>query len=168
MQTSLNAGLITLSTDASEVAVGDTVEVTLSATGMDMFDVFDLDVLFDTSLFSYNLFSLNSDLPGGFLFENQTPTGLAISFFDLLPYPGGDFTLARFELTALSSGISNFNLTIDEFSLSDPFDIFAPATPLNVTAVSQAQVQVSQVPEPSSVALLLSALALILTRREKS
>lgn len=168
---SANAGIITVSVDQTEVAVGDSVEVSLLATGFDFFDVFDLDVLFDSSVFSYDSASFSSDLPS-FPFgvsALETPTELAISFVDFLPYAGGDFMLAQFNLTALTAGVTDFSLNISEFSLSDPFDIFAPAQQLSVSVDGQSSVTVTSVPEPTTVFLMLVAIAVIsLSRKVRS
>jgi len=163
-----NAGLITVSVDQDSVAVGESVELTLSATAFEEFDVFDLNINFDTSLFTFMPQTFASDLDDFSLLWNQVTNGVAISFVDFFP-ASGDFLLAKFELTAIESGSTNFDLLVSEFSLSDPFDIFAPATPVNAEVSGQAFASVTSVPEPGMLSILfLGLLALVGSNRKVS
>ena len=160
------AGLITVSIDQNSVGVGETVEVTLYASGFDSFDIFDLNVNFDTSMFSFLPLTFMSDLPSFGLLSNQVASGVAISFLDFFP-SSGDFLLAKFELTALLSGFTNFDLVVNEFALSDPFDIFALATPVNAGVSGQASATVASVPEPSTLAIFALGMMGLASRRFK-
>lgn len=153
-----NAGLINTSVDQLNVNVGDTVEINIVASSFDSFDVFDLAFVFDTSLFAYQPGSLVSDLPSSApfgLFVNEVATGLALSYVDFFPHFGGDFLLANFTLTALNAGFTNFNLFTNEFSLSDPFDIFATPVDLVVEISGNVGTNVTAVPEPSTLMLFI-------------
>lgn len=169
-----NAGMINVQVSPNNIGVGDSVEVSLLATGFAPFDVFDMDLEFDTSLLSYNPASLMSDLP---LFDvmtltfglevNEVATGVALSFVDLLPFAGGDFLLAKFELNGLADGVAMLGLADMAFSLSDPMDPFAPATELGVDGSDVDGVIINTVPEPGILALvLLAGLGMMRVRRE--
>jgi hypothetical protein len=161
----VKAGLITVSVDKSSVGVGETVELTLNATNFDAFDFFDLTVNFDTTLFSFSAASLSSGL-WGIMEANEVTSGVAISFVDFIP-TSGDFLLAGFELTALESGSTNFDTVVNEFGLSDPFDIFAPATPVNAEVSGQAFTSVTSVPEPGMLSIMLLGLIALFGSNKK-
>ncbi len=162
----VNAGLITVSVDQETIAVGETVELTLSATDFDEFDFFDVDINFDTALFSVMPETFESNLSEFSLVWSQLTGGLAISFVDFFP-TSGDFLLAKLDLTALKSGSTNFDLVVDEFALSDPLDIFAPATPINVEVAGQAFTSVTSVPEPGTLSIMCLALMALISRYRK-
>jgi hypothetical protein len=154
----VNAGIITTSADKLNVNIGDTVEINLLASSFDSFDVFDLALVFDTSLFTYEPNSLVSDLPSSApfgLFVNEVATGVALSYVDFLPYVGGDFLLANFTLTALKVGFTDFNLLTNEFSLSDPLDIFSTPIDLVVDISGNPGTNITAVPEPSTLLLFI-------------
>lgn len=164
----VKAGLITISVDQDSVAVGEVVELTLSATGFDSFDLFDLNINFDTALFSFVPQTFESDLPDFGMLWNQVSNGVAISFVDFFP-SSGDFLLAKFELTAIESGLTNFDVVINEFYASDPFDVFAPATAVNAEVSGQAFTSITSVPEPSMLLIMfLGLMALIGSNRNVS
>jgi len=161
----VKAGLITVSVDQDNVAVGETVQLTLSGTDFDAFDLFDLNINFDTALFSFMPATVDSDL-WGILEANEVTSGVAISFVDFSP-TSGDFLLASFELTALSSGFTNFGLMVNEFGLSDPIDIFAPATPVNAEVTGQVFTSVTSVPEPGMLSIMLLSLVTLIGANRK-
>jgi hypothetical protein len=162
----VKAGLITVLVDQNNVSIGETVELTLTATNFDAFDIFDLAVNFDTELFSFIPQTFESDLPGFGLFWNQVSNGVAISFVDFLP-SSGDFLLAKFELTALQAGSSHFDLIVNEFALSDPIDIFAPATAVDAQVSGQVFTSVTSVPEPGMLSIMLLGFMAFVCRKRK-
>jgi len=162
----VSAGMITVSVDQDSVTVGESVELTLSATDFDEFDVFDLDINFNTALFNLMPQTFESDLPDFSLLWNQVTNGVAISFVDFFP-SSGDFLLAKFELTALESGSTNFDVVVDEFSLSDPLDIFAPATPVHAQVSGQASTLVTSVSEPGMLSIMFLSLIALISRNKK-
>jgi hypothetical protein len=146
------AGLITISTDQDNVAVGEMIELSLSATGFDAFDSFGINVDFNTSLFSFLPASFSSELSPFGMVSNQVSTGVAISFLDFFP-TSGDFLLGKFKLMALEAGSTDFELVVNEFSLSDPFNPFAIATPVNAGVSDPVPASVIGVPEPTTFAI---------------
>lgn len=159
---SANANVINIAVSDSNVALGETVSVSLIASGFEDFDSFDFDFDFDTSVFSYDSSSLISDLSFGLAFEvNQVADGMALSFFDFSPV-NGDFLLASFDLIALSSGFSSFS--IGDLLFSDT--IFQ--TDLVVTADNTLEVEVSDVPAPATLGLLTLALFGLVGLRRKA
>ncbi|WP_158970445.1 hypothetical protein [Paraglaciecola sp. L3A3] len=131
-----NAGIIGLELSDTNTNVGENVQVTLSGTGFDAFDTFNLEVEFDTSLFSFNPLSVGGDLFDAipFIFEvTEQAYGIAISFIDFIPFVGGDFTIATFDLTAMAKGDTDFELANIE-----AYDYFAP-----IDAAEEANLDVS-------------------------
>jgi len=138
---SANASVISIQVSDTNVSVGETVSVSLLATGFEDFDTFDFDFDFDTSVFNYDASSLISDLSFGLAFEvNQVADGMALSFFDFFPV-NGDFLLASFDLLAVGEGSSSFTFSDTLFSDtflqtelevdtsdSDAVDVSTPAT----------------------------------------
>lgn len=153
----VQAGLITIDVSDTDVMVGDSITVNLNATGFDPFDTFDFDFTFDNSLFAFDAISFSSDL----FFElplafeaNENLNGLAISFLNFVPYMNADFLLASFQLTALTNGTADFAINNAMFS-----DFF---TPITVDSSPTASTNISaQVPEPSTLIILLTALIMI-------
>jgi len=154
-----NAGLITLDVSNSEIAVGDSINISISAQNFDFTDTFSFNLAYDSSIFAYDEFSLISDLffsnPIGIFEVNAFDGYIAFSFLDLdlKPIPNGDFVLASFNLTALVEGTSSFLFTDVEFYQNG-------FTPVNVNSSSNALVKVVDVPEPATWVLFLLALAL--------
>ncbi len=155
-----NAGLITLDTTNDVVAIGDTVSIEINAQDFDFTDTFSFSLTYDSSLFSYDEFSLMSDLfftnPFGFFEVNAFDGYIAFSFLDLDPLPSGNFNLASFNLTALAEGFSGFAFTGVEFYEGGFF-------PVIVDSSSTASVQA--VPEPATWLILLLALAVMSRKR---
>jgi len=157
------AGLITVSADQDNVSIGEMIELTLNATGFDAFDTFGINVDFDTSLFSFLPATFTSELSTFGMLWNQVGSGVAIGFVDFFP-ASGDFLLGKFKLVALEAGATNFNLVVNEFSLSDPFDPFAIATPVNAD-VSRAAF--ASVPEPGTLSIMFIALISLISLKRK-
>lgn len=163
------AGLIEIDVDQNEVSAGSSVTVSLIATGFDEFDLFDLDFVFDNSLFTYDNGSLQSDLPlddGLFVLGLlATPVGdhLALSFFDFIPFVGGDFLLAKFDLVSSGKGVSDFSFANVSFD-----NLFGPLTVVN-SSVQQVRVNGSTaVPEPATWALLVLSMLFIFAKRVRN
>jgi len=152
-----NAGLITLDVSNSEIAVGDSINISISAQNFDFTDTFSFNLAYDSSIFAYDEFSLISDLffsnPIGIFEVNAFDGYIAFSFLGFDPIPTGGFVLASFNLTALAEGTLNFLFTDVEFYRNG-------FTPVNVNSSSNALVKVVDVPEPATWVLFLLALAL--------
>jgi|TARA_R110001592_G_scaffold141605_2_gene363362 hypothetical protein len=161
-----NAGLITLSADQSDVLVGEMMEITLNATGFDEFDAFSLNVDFDTSVFSFLPTTFTSELSPFAMLWSQVGSGVAIGFVDFIP-SSGDFILGKFTLQAIKAGTADFSVVVNEFTLSDPFDILAVATPVNADVLGPVSASVTDVPEPSTLAIFALGLMGLMTRSLK-
>jgi hypothetical protein len=166
---SANAGIIDIDVSANTANIGETITVDIVGSGFADFDFFNFDVLFDTSVFSFDPSAIVTDLPIAalVLFGLQAvevpSVGANFSFFDLLPFTAGAFNIS-FDLTVIGAGISDFVLSTgligQGFSVADPFDIFALPTDLVLTInQTAAQVTASDVPEPGS--LMMFAMAMI-------
>jgi hypothetical protein len=109
-----NAGVISIELSNDNVNVGDVVEVTVLGTGFDAFDTLNVDIEFDTGLFSVDELSLGGDLfaadPFASFFSAQA-FGAAFSFLSFDLFAGGDFTIATFDVTAIAAGETEFLLT---------------------------------------------------------
>ena len=147
---SANANIISIELGDTNIAVGETVTVSLLATGFEDFDTFDFNFDFDTSVFSYDASTLLSDLSLGLVFEvNQVPDGMALSFFDF-NIVNGDFLLASFDLIAVDEGLTNF-------TLSDAIFADGPVTSL-VVDTSDAVVASASVSAPATLSLFAIAI----------
>jgi hypothetical protein len=149
---SANANLISIELGDTNIAVGETVTVSLLAAGFADFDTFDFDFDFDTSVFSYDASTLLSDLSLGLLFDvNQVPDGMALSFFDF-NLVNGDFLLASFDLIAVDEGFTNF-------TLSDAIFADGPVTSLVVDTSDAVAASVSvSVSAPATLSLFAIAI----------
>lgn len=131
----VNAGLISIVISDTNVDIGETVSVTLNATGFGDFDTFDFDFDFNTSIFSYDASTLVSDLSSGIFEVNQVDgEGMALSFLDFAPR-SGDFLLASFDLIAQSAGVATFSMgdalfgdLIIDISATQSVQVSTPAT----------------------------------------
>jgi hypothetical protein len=133
----VNAGIISIETSDTNVDIGETVSVTLNATGFGDFDFFGFDFNFNTSVFSYDASTLMTDLDPLSIFEvNQVADGMAFSFTDVI-IVSGDLMLASFDLIALSAGATAFSIGDALFG-----DFFA-GTDLTVDTSAMQRVQVS-------------------------
>ena len=147
---SANANIISIEFGDTNIAVGETVTVSLLATDFADFDTFDFNFDFDTSVFSYDASTLLSDLSLGLVFEvNQVPDGMALSFFDF-NIVNGDFLLASFDLIAVDEGLTNF-------TLSDAIFADGPVTSL-VVDTSDAVVASASVSAPATLSLFAIAI----------
>jgi len=165
---SANANLITLEVSETDIAIGESVEVSIFANNFDAFDTFDFDLEFDTSLFDYQPATLTSDLFAALplFFEGNaiaSGSGVAFSYFEPLGHAGGDFLLANFTLTALSNGSSEFSVTNSLFA--DTF--FFTELTVDTSATSEVEVNASQVPGPATIGILSIGLFVMMRRRFK-
>jgi hypothetical protein len=166
---SAHAGLIDITVSADVASINDTVTVDIVGSGFADFDFFNFDVLFDTSVFSFDPSAIVTDLPLAAIsiFGLQpiaVPTvGANFSFFDLLPFTAGAFSIS-FDLTVVGAGVSDFLLSTglvgQGFSIADPLDPSAAPTALvlNINQTTD-QVTASDVPEPTSI--MMFALAMV-------
>ncbi len=155
-----SAGIITVDFSNENVAVGDTVSVTINVTDFDETDLFYFDFNFDNTVMAFNSASLTSDLTladSNSMFNGLSASaesfGLGFEFAtdDFSLMAAGDFVLASFNLTASAGGLANFSITdFINFAAFDDYTIaFSGADAINVASAT--------VPEPSSMALLLLA-----------
>jgi hypothetical protein len=156
------AGLITVSVDQDNILDGEMIELTLNATGFELFDVFSLNVDFDTSVFSFLPATFISDLElDGIFATNQVASGLAISYTGFFP-SSGDFLLGQFKLSALDNGFSSFSLLVNEFGLVD-FATFE-LTSVNADVSKPA---FASVPEPGTLSIMFISLISLLSLKRK-
>jgi len=156
-----HAGLINIELSQQAVETGETIEVQLNATGFDVFDAFDFNLAFDSSVFAFDSTSLNSDLmssnPFGLLEVNDIGGKIAFSFVDIFtPVTASEFLLASFEFEAIAPGQSLISL--ENVNFYEPFPSFNMLT-VDTTSVT------ASVPETSSFALFAMALGLMQMRR---
>ena len=163
-----NAGLLTIDFSAEQVSVGDSVLVTINAENFDETDMFYFDLNFNSAVMAYDETSLNSDLVlfdaslGEFngLEVLEQDFGASFDFFtDASPFAAGDFVLASFNLIANSEGLTNFSITdfFNPAALSDYTIDFSGTDSINVSAI----------PEPTSIALLMLAGCVLISTRRK-
>lgn len=160
---SSQAGMITTKLEQTQVAANDSLSVEITGSGFAPSDIFWFDLVFDTGLFALDLNSVTSSLnlvnKAAGLFDGleiiERSFGLGFTFSDPTPV-SGNFTIAKFQLTALKSGASDFKVSgIDGFNLDF-------STPTYSTAFSNGQnvaVAAANVSESSSFALLLLSIA---------
>jgi hypothetical protein len=167
----VNAGIISLDVSDTDITNGEEVMVSILASDFAPTDTFNFDLVFDTSMFSYDDSSLTSDLfvSNSFsLFEVNAFDGfIAFSFLDFFdPISDTDFVLASFNLTALTEGNSDFMFENVEFYA--PFD-GGDAILLPVSSNSDINIQASaaSVPEPSTWVLVVFALLTIGLMQQK-
>lgn len=164
----VQAAVLTLKPSVAIALVGDafTVEVEVSDLGAGAaVGVYDLDVSFDESLVTLNgvVFGAGLDVLGLGSIQFDTPGVGKVNLFelsldladDLLALQPDSFVLATMTFTAASGGSGAFGLSVN--AIGD-----ASGDPL-VASVQEASVSIvqgSSVPEPGSVALVLSAVAI--------
>jgi hypothetical protein len=159
-----NASLIEVVVSDNAIKLGERIEVNLLASNFESFDTFGFDILFDTSIVSFDTSTFTSDLFAELtvfgIFE-ATPLagGVAFSFSDFSPLDTSDFLLASFELVGLGAGITSLSLANVEF-----FEPFPSSTLLPVDGSSTASIAVS---EPPAFALLLMAGVCMLRARHR-
>ncbi|QHJ09995.1 hypothetical protein FX988_00204 [Paraglaciecola mesophila] len=149
------AGLISLELDSNDVSMGDTIELSIIGSGFSSFDSLSVNVEFDTALFELDESSLGGDLfdtsPFRFVVSSQI-FGVALSYLDFAAFMGGDFVIARFNLTATALGQSSFllsDMVAGEF-FSGPLMVISESDPIAVT------ISATEVSEPNSLAVLLT------------
>jgi hypothetical protein len=166
-----NAGPITISSDQDTTDIGDTVNITLTGSGMGAFDFFTLDFVFDTSIYSFLPSSLSSDLdlldavwPGEGLTATSKPaSGIFFNLYQWDEYisAGQDFVLASFELTAIAAGASTFSFGDSYFAGSNG----AVTVGLDSVLTTQVISTSTAVPEPSTLAIFALGLMGVVARR---
>ena len=174
---------IDLVANKSAVNVGDSLDVAVRISGLNdtsapSLGAYDINFLFDNSLFSFDSISWGDsaqgnqlDLAGfGSLQDATSGSGwlnlLEISFDDALDLDSlqaGEFTLFSVLLNTIAVGIGNFSLAAN--SLGDAYGDNLVANQINGTQVTAGAVSV---PEPSSVLLLLVGIFAIGMLRARS
>jgi hypothetical protein len=165
-----NAGLITVDFSNDDVVVGDSVVVTINASGFDLTNFFYFDFNFDNTVMAYDAGSLSSglilsannvDFYGLVVEEYIDDNLLAFEFLSYDPSISavGDFVLASFSLIASAEGEPHFSISDfwnpegvnqgDDYTIGFSVDGSISDGSINVAAAT--------VPEPSSMALLLLA-----------
>jgi len=174
---------IDLVANKSAVNVGDSIEVAVRISGLNdtsapSLGAYDVNFLFDNSLFSFDSISWGDsakgnqlDLAGfGSLQDATSGSGwlnlFEISFDDALELDllqAGEFTLFSVLLNTIATGTGNFSLVAN--TLGDAYGDNLVAGQINGTQVTTGAVSV---PEPSSVLLLLVGILAIAMLRAKS
>lgn len=165
---SIQAAMISFQPASQSVAVGSTLNVALTVSGLGSgaapsLSVFDLDVSYDASVLQFNSFALGDpglgdqlDLSGsGSISEFDGSVPGLVNLMELSMDPvatldslqPGAFILGVFSFTALSPGVSPLGTSVNAFgdSLGDPMAADVPGG--NVTVV----------PEPTVTGLLFAA-----------
>lgn len=166
-----NAGLITIQSDQDTSSIGETVNITITGSGISSFDFFSLDFHFDTSIYSFLPDSLISDLDlldevfvgEGLVATPVDKSGVFLNFYqwDEFISAGQDFVLASFQLTAISSGANTFSLGHNFFAGLNGM--------LNVDSTHKVNTQVLakviSVPEPTTLIIFSLSILGLITRR---
>lgn len=182
---SLNANAISIDLIANQpiASVGDNIEVQVRISGLNnasapSLGVYDVNFNYDASLFSFNSILWGDsqlgnqlDLHGfGSLQDSNSGAGwlnlFELSFDDALDLDllqAGEFTLFSVLLNAIAIGSGHFLLTTN--TLGDAY-----GNDLIIDTINAATVNVGgvSVPEPSSLLLLLGALAFVALRNRAS
>ena len=172
-----NAGLLNVDFSSNDVKVGETVSVTISAQDFDATDYFEFFLNFDTTMLGYDEVSLDSDLLeadesiDGFSGLDITP-----QFSELwLEYNNDDFSsdgsfmLASFDLIAVTEGATSFELSdfFNQEEYSAVYGVSDYEINYNGLNVGSSSINVSAVPEPSTVfMMMLAGFALVSSRRK--
>jgi len=161
-----NAGLLTIDLSSDEVSVGDSVLVTISASGFAETQDFAFDFDFGNPVMSYDASSFNSALPTTDINDNGFSVGVVDSILEMAFYSDdasiiatGDFVLASFSLIAEKAGSASLSM-YDFYGYGDYSIDFSGADSVNVTSA----VAVS---EPSAAfMMMLAGFALVSSRRK--
>lgn len=154
------ANVVEIELTNTDVALGDTTQLTLSANGFEGFDFFQFDLNYDISLFSYDPLSFFSEI-GALdwdIVAEENVDGMSFLFFGT-PVLAGNNILAQFNLLAIAVGEATFSLSNVIFG-----DV---TSDLIVDSSAQKNAFASAVPEPSSLVIIsLAGLALVGFRRK--
>jgi len=172
-----NAGLLNVDFSSNDVKVGETVSVTISAQGFDATEYFDFALNFDNTILGYDEVSLDSDLlevdesNDGFSGLDIMPelSELFVSFDNSVMSLDGSFMLASFDLTALTDGVTSFELSnfFNQEEYSTVWGVSDYEINYNGVNVGSSSINVSAVPEPSTVfMMMLAGFALVSSRRK--
>lgn len=157
---SAQAGVISIELDDTNVEVGDTTQMTVSGTGFSPFQSLDIQIEFDTNLFTFDAGSVGGDLFDALpiLFSvTEQAYGVAISFLDFFDFTAPDFVVATFDLLAIADGTTDFELV-----KADAGDFFGP-----VDAVADDTSVIAKVSAPATISLFaIAGLALFGFRRK--
>ena len=158
------APIVSLQASAADVRPGDTLLIDVVATDFDDLYAFQFSLIFDPAHFQASALSEGDFLQsaGATFFipgEIDNATG-AVSFTAntlIGPGPGanGGGLLARFQFDATAVGSGGFDLADLLFLDSSLVDVFPSVTPVDI------EVTTSNVPEPSSLLLMIAALAVL-------
>ncbi len=160
-----HAGLISINLSDTEVVIGEKIQVDIIANDITT-DLFNFDLNFDTSLFSYDSTSFNSDITPLDPFSyavTEFPSGLTFSYFGIFEpiltiADASNFVLASFELTASAVGTSNFSFSNIEF-----YEPFA----FNLSDIDSDSMSITSVPEPQTVILFGLAILMSLVQHQR-
>jgi hypothetical protein len=157
---SAKANVINIDLSNTNLAVGDTTQVTLTADSFESFEYFEFDLNYDNTIFSFVPSSFFSDIGTRDvdMVAEENPFGMTFLFFGT-PVLAGTHVLARFNLLAIAAGDPTFSLL--------NVDFLGAVDGLNVDSSAQATAKASAVPEPSSLVLFsLVGLTLLSLRRK--
>ncbi|WP_076419814.1 PEP-CTERM sorting domain-containing protein [Colwellia sp. UCD-KL20] len=180
----INAAMISLEPNMSDVHVGEVfnIDLKISNVDTDILTTFDFNVLFEASTLEFMNFTFGDPVFGnqldlfgfsGGLFSNvtQPSTGTInltdTSFdtdFDLFALQLDEFIIGTFTFNAKAVGTST--LSFDNVLLGGAFDRNFIPSPLAFTAIpSSVDVTSTQVPEPHLASMLLFGLGIIGLRK---
>ncbi|MGJ8681358.1 cohesin domain-containing protein [Paraglaciecola sp.] len=152
-----NANMITIDLDDTNVAVGETVNVSLFASFTDAVNVINFDFIFDTNLFSFVAGSETTPLPVDGIFDVfgavANPLGVGLGYSSLFDVVTGDFLFASFQLERTQVGDTDFSLQSNEFL----FDDFTAVENFLLDPVESVSVS-SEVSAPATLGLFAMAI----------
>ena len=170
----LSSSLIILNVDpmAQNLFIGDEVFVNLLISGLEFEDLstFDLNLSYDTSILSFNSYSLSGELGEIVVDADDWSLGdlgagtinlAELSYLDDLGFQSDAFSLATLSFTGMDVGISE--LSISDYTLGD-----AVGDQLGVLAAIPGFVQINPVPVPATALLLSSGLIGLVGIRRRS
>lgn len=169
---------ITITPATQTITLGDTAAVDIGISGLGnhaapSLGVFDLDILFDPAILSFNSVVFGDPVLGdqlvlgfGSITEVKTAVG-SINLFelslesaaDLDSLQPGEFILARILFNSLSAGDSALQVAVNDLGDANGAALTA--------SVSDANITVSAVPEPDALFLLTAGLLVIFLWRRK-